>query len=118
MADTQESLAQKISKPTACDVCGHNLKKGWSFALKDPAADGAETVSMTHKCVGCAIQHRPMLRRSLTVALVVGTVLTVLNQGDIFFAGNWQDPLYWKIPLTYSVPFCVATYGALSNGRN
>jgi len=42
----------------------------------------------------------------------------VLNQGDILFAGNWQDPLYWKIPLTYSVPFCVATYGALSNGRN
>jgi len=51
------------------------------------------------------------------VALVVGSILTLLNQGDILFAGNWVGAMYWKIPLTYCVPFCVATYGALSNGR-
>jgi hypothetical protein len=58
-----------------------------------------------------------MLRRSLTVALVVGTVLTFLNQGDTIFAGNWKTQLYWKVPLTYCVPFLVATFGALSNTR-
>ena len=65
-----------------------------------------------------AIRHRPMLRRSLVVTVVVGTVLTLLNQGDILFAGNWPGALYWKVPLTYCVPFCVASYGALSNSRH
>jgi len=51
-------------------------------------------------------------RRSALVALVVGTILNLINQGDALVAGaalNW-----WKIGLTYLVPFCVATYGACS----
>jgi hypothetical protein len=58
-----------------------------------------------------------MLRRSLSVALVVGTVLTILNQGDTLFAGEWKSALYWKIPLTFCVPFLVATFGAMTNVR-
>tara|TARA_Y100000588_G_C13653249_1_gene668898 strand:- start:309 stop:488 length:180 start_codon:yes stop_codon:yes gene_type:complete len=58
-----------------------------------------------------------MLRRSLIVALVVGTILTLLNQGDILFAGHWVGAMYWKVPLTYCVPFLVASYGALTNSR-
>ena len=58
-----------------------------------------------------------MLRRSLMVSLVVGTALTLLNQGDTLLAGRWNNALYWKIPLTYCVPFLVATYGALTNSR-
>jgi hypothetical protein len=58
-----------------------------------------------------------MLKRSLIASLVVGTVLTALNQGDILLSGQWSNALYWKIPLTYCVPFVVATYGALTNSR-
>ena len=58
-----------------------------------------------------------MLKRSLMAAIVVGTVLTALNQGDTIAAGAWSSALYWKIPLTYCVPFLVATYGALTNSR-
>jgi hypothetical protein len=58
-----------------------------------------------------------MLRRSAIVAVVVGTILTLLNQGDGLLSGNWNDALYWKIPLTYCVPFLVATYGALTAAR-
>jgi hypothetical protein len=58
-----------------------------------------------------------MLRRSLVAAMAVGTVLTLLNQGDTLLSGQWTAALFWKIPLTYCVPFCVATYGALANGR-
>ena len=61
--------------------------------------------------------HRPMLKRSMIAALVVGTVLTVLNQGDTLISGQWNNALYWKIPLTYCVPFIVASYGALTNSR-
>ena len=58
-----------------------------------------------------------MLKRSLIAALVVGTVLTILNQGDALLSGQWNNALFWKIPLTFCVPFIVATYGALTNSR-
>ena len=58
-----------------------------------------------------------MKKRSLLVAIMVGSFLTLLNQGDLIFFGSWNNALYWKVPLTYCTPFCVATYGALTNSR-
>ena len=104
-----------------CGHCGKSVNQGRGFAFKVPttlaSAGTAGRAGQITKCILCALLHLPMLRRSLTVALIVGTVLTILNQGDIIFAGDWKPALYWKIPLTYCVPFCVATYGALSNSR-
>lgn len=51
-------------------------------------------------------------KRSALVALVVGTLLNLINQGDALFRGGHLDLL--KIVLTYAVPYCVATYGAVS----
>ena len=51
-------------------------------------------------------------RRSAIVAAIVGTVLNLINQGDAIFTGgriNWL-----KVALTYVVPYCVSTYGAVS----
>jgi hypothetical protein len=50
--------------------------------------------------------------RSACVALVVGTILNLINQGDAIVAAhsvNWI-----KILLTYFVPYAVSTYGAVS----
>lgn len=58
-----------------------------------------------------------MLKKSLGACVVVGTLLTALNQGDILLTGEWNSALWWKIPLTYTVPFMVATYGAMVNNR-
>ena len=52
-----------------------------------------------------------MLRRPPSSAWFVGTTLTLLNQENSLFSGVWSNALYWKIPLTYCVPFLVATYG-------
>lgn len=54
-------------------------------------------------------------RRSLVVALVVGTLLTVINQGDALIAGSGFS--VWKAGLTYCVPYLVATYGAVAAKR-
>jgi hypothetical protein len=51
-------------------------------------------------------------RRSFFVALVVGTILNLINQGDALIAGRGLDVT--KILLTYAVPYFVATYGAVS----
>ena len=58
-----------------------------------------------------------MLKRSLRIAAVVGTLLLAINQGDVLVARHWPDGLVWKVPLTYLVPFVVATWGALVNSR-
>ena len=51
-------------------------------------------------------------RRSLRVALVVGTILNVINQGDAVFGG---DQVSWfKALLTFFVPYAVSTYGVVS----
>ena len=56
--------------------------------------------------------ERGIVRRSLILALIVGTILNLINQGDAFMTGA---PLVaWKIALTYCVPYCVATYGAVT----
>jgi hypothetical protein len=52
------------------------------------------------------------LRRSIVVALVVGTILNLINQWDFYFGA--APPDLWRMLLTYCVPFCVATYGAYS----
>ena len=69
------------------------------------------------RCLWCFLGFRPMLKRSLLTALVVGTILTAINQGTVLADGHFPSELYWKIPLTYCVPFCVATWGALINSR-
>lgn len=51
-------------------------------------------------------------RRSLGVAVVVGSVLNLINQGDALVSGNDIDWL--KLGLTYVVPYLVATYGAVT----
>ncbi|MCS5648550.1 MAG: nitrate/nitrite transporter NrtS [Dehalococcoidia bacterium] len=48
-------------------------------------------------------------------ASLVGTILILLNQGDFIFTGDFYKGLIWKVPLTYLVPFCVATWGAVTN---
>jgi hypothetical protein len=61
-------------------------------------------------CV-CAVSDG-VPRRSLWVALVVGTILNLINQGDALLGAS---PVNWiKIMLTFLVPYAVSTYGAVS----
>jgi hypothetical protein len=51
-------------------------------------------------------------RRSFYLALVAGTVLNLINQGNALLGMasiNWL-----KLILTYCVPYAVCTYGAVS----
>jgi hypothetical protein len=72
---------------------------------------------MVVRCLLCAAGDPTIARRSSLVALVVGSILTAINHGDAIFGGSWTPALAWKIPLTYLVPFLVATWSALANSR-
>jgi hypothetical protein len=90
----------------ACSRCGRPLAGRWAFVLDGQPFD-----------LRCVLLYRPLLRRSLLTALVVGTLLVAINQGTVLARGDVPAALAWKVPLTYAVPFCVATWGALVNSR-
>ena len=54
-------------------------------------------------------------KKAFLTALVVGTILTIINHGDVILAGQW--PPFIKVFLTYCVPYCVTTWGAIT-GKN
>ena len=51
-------------------------------------------------------------KKAFFSALVVGSILTVINHGDMIIAGEY--PPWLKVLLTYFVPYCVTTYGAIT----
>jgi len=106
-ATSLESPAGRRRGSRGCARCGRDLTGIPGFAL-----GGAV------RCLRCALCYGPMLRRSAATALVVGTVLVAINQGAMLAAGAGGSRLLWQIPLTYAVPFCVATWGALSNSKS
>ena len=60
-----------------------------------------------------AATQKKTLLTSLRVALVVGTILGLINYGDRIFLHQNMATVDWvKLGITYLVPFCVATYGA------
>lgn len=61
-------------------------------------------------CLFCISDGVP--KRSLYVSLVVGTILNLINQGEVLL-GHGELNLT-KLLLTFFVPYCVATYGAVS----
>jgi hypothetical protein len=52
------------------------------------------------------------VRRSLLIALGVGSTIILLNQGDVLLAGAITPLVLVKVLLTPCVPFCVSLYGA------
>lgn len=58
----------------------------------------------------------PSVRRSLAVAALIGTLLNAINQGPEMISGHW--PVWWKLTLTYIVPFAVASYGSYAAFRS
>ena len=50
--------------------------------------------------------------KAFLTACVVGTILITINHGDAIIHGDYPHPL--KVVLTYTVPFCVTTWGAIT----
>jgi len=54
-------------------------------------------------------------KKAFLTALVVGTILTAINHGDTIIMGIW--PPVMKMFLTFCVPYCVTTWGAIIGKR-
>ncbi|WP_316886812.1 nitrate/nitrite transporter NrtS [Ralstonia pickettii] len=53
---------------------------------------------------------------AIRIALFVGTVLNIINQGGAIFSGHDVD--WWRLGLNYLVPYLVSSYSAVRNELN
>ena len=51
-------------------------------------------------------------KRALMNVMVVGTILTLINNGDVILEGGSLN--YIKVPLSFCIPFCVSTWGCFT----
>jgi fatty-acid desaturase len=56
-------------------------------------------------------------RTALPVALFVGTVLSLVNEGGAVFQGRFTLGVIVRVMTNYVVPFCVASFGYLAASR-
>ena len=92
-----------------CDRCGGTLD-GSRYEVR-------VSHGISRLCVRCILRYRPFIFRAVLIALFVGTFLTAVNQGNIILGGDFPSALYWKIPLTYAVPFCVSSVSSILAAR-
>ena len=59
--------------------------------------------------------------RAIKFALIVGPILTIINQYDVILEGKFDFKFFYKMGLTFLVPYCVSacsstmTYSSMNN---
>jgi hypothetical protein len=90
-----------------CARCGRRVERSRGYRLPDGE----------QRCPRCIWRHRLIVRRALITAVIVGTILTLINQGDRLLAGDVTAGVVLKTGLTFLVPYCVSTSGAVGLSR-
>ncbi len=63
-------------------------------------------------------RRRDVVQRSCKLAVIVGSLLIVINYADRLIAGTLTDVDYLKMIMTYCVPYCVSTYASVAAIRS
>ncbi len=98
-----------MATESTCDLAGCTRAASYRFV------SGAQDSEA--RCAWHALAYKPVCGRAIQVALIVGTILMVINQGDVLLSGHLTVLVACKIVLTYTVPFSVSTYSALAANR-
>ena len=67
--------------------------------------------------IGRVVLYRPYLKKTVRLALIVGSILFVINHLDEVLRGQATSVVWMKGVITYLVPFCVANLGVLIAAR-
>ncbi len=60
------------------------------------------------------ICNKHIFYKALKIAFVVGIILNLINQGEYLIHLDFENINFFKVGLTFLVPFCVSTYTAIS----
>jgi hypothetical protein len=67
--------------------------------------------------IGAVVTHRRHLRRTTTIALLVGSMFFAMNQLPAVVSGEATAVIWLKVALTYLTPFCMSNFGILTATR-
>ncbi|MFT5701397.1 MAG: hypothetical protein ACI8ZB_004289 [Desulforhopalus sp.] len=62
--------------------------------------------------------HGITLTSCVPVALIVGTLLSTINQSDVIISGAATLFTLLKVGMNFVIPFCVSSYGFLKGCRS
>lgn len=89
-------------------------KTAWLLRrVQQPDAEAADPTWATWREALTVVLHPRHLRKTVGIALVVGTILFAINQLDVVIRHQTSLATYVKGGITYVVPFCVSNYGIL-----
>ena len=57
---------------------------------------------------------KEIILKSFKISIIVGSLLNIINQGEVIFSFDFEHIDYIKSLLTYAVPFLVSSYTAVS----
>jgi hypothetical protein len=57
--------------------------------------------------------QRATVRRAVTVAMIVGPILTLINQFDAIASSSFDAKFFFKMALTFLVPYSVSSYSSV-----
>jgi hypothetical protein len=63
------------------------------------------------------VTYHRHLKRTVTIALTVGTVFFAMNQLTVVLTGHPTALTWLKVALTYLTPFCMSNFGILTATR-
>lgn len=61
--------------------------------------------------------NKQNIKRAIIVAIVIGTVLNLINSYDVFLESNFTIRNCIRITLTYITPFCVSLYSSIKASK-
>jgi hypothetical protein len=61
--------------------------------------------------------QKAIVRRGLIIVMVVGPILTLINQYDAIVSHAFGWRFFLKLGLTFLVPYCVSTYSSVMATR-
>ena len=61
--------------------------------------------------------NKKNIYRALLVAVIVGSMLNLINSYDIFWEGKFTVRNIIRIALTYITPFCVSLYSSIKAAK-
>ncbi|WP_223421243.1 nitrate/nitrite transporter NrtS [Tateyamaria pelophila] len=59
-----------------------------------------------------------VIKRAIRIALIVGTVIAIINHGDRMVQGTMDAAAWLKCLLTFLVPYAVSTYSSVMAVRD
>ncbi len=86
--------------------------------MTEPTSQPAVVPPWTTRLEACRLVLRGVTFRTCSrVALVVGTILTVVNQGSVIAGGDATAATWVRVGVNYVVPFVVSSIGYLAPFR-